>query len=274
MRETRLVRRSRILAFCFVLLVLLTIVSPVGRASAESKELSEIFMSVGATRSSIRAVRAALDDSPLVKSYRFLDKDAAYRELQRIFRNDPDLISNLDPALLPASFRVQLNPGAHMGRFKRAFERMAQVDSVELPASIDIDALASMCDQTRDPARTEVFMQVTASTTAIETVRAELDNSPLVKRYVFVDKNAAFEEFKRIFRKDPDLIKIVTPSLLPVSFRVQLQPGADSNQFDRTFDAMAEVDAVNQPMNPGLARALEQVCGTTATTMTRPSGSS
>lgn len=268
-------RQPRILAFCAFLFVLLTIGSqPVALASTEGKQLSEIFMSVNATRSSISAVRAALDDSSLVKSYRFLDKNAAYREFQRIFRDDPDLIGNLDPALLPASFRVQLNPGASTGRFKRAFERMKEVDSVEVPRSIDIDkTLASMCDQPRDPARTEIFMNVTASPTAIEAVRTALDNSPSVEKYVYLDKNAAFEEFKRIFRKDRDLVKNVTPSLLPASFRVQLQPGADLNQFDRTFDAMAEVDSVERPLSPELTRALEQVCGTTATTTTRPSGS-
>ena len=74
----------------------------------------EIFMNVDATDQQIEDVDAALDDDPNVKSFRFLDKDAAYEEFKRIFRRNPDLVNSITAADLPPSYRVAPKPrGAH-----------------------------------------------------------------------------------------------------------------------------------------------------------------
>ena len=72
----------------------------------------EIFMNVDATDAADRGCRRALDDDPNVKSFRYLDKDAAYEEFQRIFRRNPDLVASITAADLPASFRVAPKPGS------------------------------------------------------------------------------------------------------------------------------------------------------------------
>ena len=71
----------------------------------------EIFMNVNATDQQIDSVKSALDDDPNVARYRYLDKDAAYREFQRIFRSKPDLLNSITAADLPVSFRVAPKPG-------------------------------------------------------------------------------------------------------------------------------------------------------------------
>jgi len=66
----------------------------------------EIFMQVKASQSQIDAVESQLKSSPSVKSYRFFDHDAAYREFKKLFADQPVLVENETPAGLPTSFRV------------------------------------------------------------------------------------------------------------------------------------------------------------------------
>src|SRR5262249_265240 len=66
----------------------------------------EIFMKVDGTDTQIKGVRDGLDEDPNVKSYRYLDKAAAYEEFKRIFKRNPELVSSITAADLPASFRV------------------------------------------------------------------------------------------------------------------------------------------------------------------------
>jgi cell division protein FtsX len=66
----------------------------------------EIFMTVSATDAEIAGVRELLESSRLVKRFRYLDRAAAYEEFARIFREDPDLVRNIDPDMLPPSFRI------------------------------------------------------------------------------------------------------------------------------------------------------------------------
>ena len=54
----------------------------------------------------ITDLRKQLEADKQIKSIRYLNKDAAYAEFKRIFRNDPDLVSNVDAASLPVSFRI------------------------------------------------------------------------------------------------------------------------------------------------------------------------
>lgn len=67
---------------------------------------AEIFMNVEATEDQIQGIETSLKDDANVKSYRYLDKDAAYAEFLRIFRRNPDITRDITPADLPASFRI------------------------------------------------------------------------------------------------------------------------------------------------------------------------
>jgi len=93
----------------------------------------EVFMTVNATDSQISDVRTALEQDPQVKRFRYLDKDAAYEEFQRIFRKDPDLVKNVDAAALPTSFRIVPEQAEFTNPIKRRFEPLAGVDDVATP---------------------------------------------------------------------------------------------------------------------------------------------
>jgi cell division transport system permease protein len=74
-----------------------------------------------------------------------------------------------------------------------------------------------------------VYMNPDATQDQIDAMQRELEESPQVESFVFLDKNAAYEEFRQLFERDsPELIDSVTPDVLPTSFKVK-PVDADSN---------------------------------------------
>ncbi len=67
----------------------------------------------------------------------------------------------------------------------------------------------------------EIFMKVKAPEKQVQDMRQTLENDKTeIKSVRFLDHNAAFDEFKRIFKDQPTLIENIDPSNLPESFRV------------------------------------------------------
>jgi cell division transport system permease protein len=93
----------------------------------------------------------------------------------------------------------------------------------------------------------EIFMRVHATEQQIADVRNALDKDPQVKAFTFLDKQAAFQEFKEIFRKEPDLVKNVNASSLPTSFRVAPLQAELTQQVQRRYEAMSGVSEVATP---------------------------
>lgn len=93
----------------------------------------------------------------------------------------------------------------------------------------------------------EAFMQVHATEQQIADVRAALDKDPEVKSFTFLDKDAAFAEFKEIFRKEPDLVKNINASSLPTSFRIAPAQAELTEGIQRRYQAMSGVDEVATP---------------------------
>jgi cell division transport system permease protein len=65
-----------------------------------------------------------------------------------------------------------------------------------------------------------VFLQADATPEQIESVGNELANSPDVEQITFVDKQAAYEEFKRLFADSPEMVDTVEPDILPPQYKV------------------------------------------------------
>jgi hypothetical protein len=61
-----------------------------------------------ASQPQIDAVRRFLRGSGDVRAFTFVDHAAAYREFQKTFQDQPDLVNSTDPNALPVSFRLVL----------------------------------------------------------------------------------------------------------------------------------------------------------------------
>jgi cell division transport system permease protein len=74
-----------------------------------------------------------------------------------------------------------------------------------------------------------IFLKQDANQTQKDSLRAELENDPLVKEFRFEDRQQAYARFSEIYRDAPDLVAATKPESLPESFRLKL---TDRNQFD------------------------------------------
>jgi cell division transport system permease protein len=65
-----------------------------------------------------------------------------------------------------------------------------------------------------------VFMNPTSSEEQLNSVRKGLEESPEVRNVEFVDKAAAYEEFKSLFARQPELLDAVDQNAMPPSYKV------------------------------------------------------
>jgi hypothetical protein len=89
----------------------------------------------------------------------------------------------------------------------------------------------------------ELFMKPDASTQEVDAVRqALLRDKAEVASFTFLDHNAAYDEFKRIFADQRALVESVAPSALPESFRLVLTRGTRPDDVRARFQGMAGYD--------------------------------
>jgi cell division transport system permease protein len=82
----------------------------------------------------------------------------------------------------------------------------------------------------------EVFMLPRATPSQIRDVRQQLADSQQVKDFRFLDHQDAYEEFKRLFKDSPDLVKNVSPEDLPTSFRIAPERAEDTARIQNYVD--------------------------------------
>ncbi len=66
-----------------------------------------------------------------------------------------------------------------------------------------------------------IYMNPTASGEQIESVQTSLEGNPQVDEVNFLDQDATFDEFQRLFADQPDFVSAIRPEELPQSFRVK-----------------------------------------------------
>jgi cell division transport system permease protein len=65
-----------------------------------------------------------------------------------------------------------------------------------------------------------VYLQPQITVDQKTSIEKDLNDNPDVKDFNFVDQDATYDEFKRLFQNSPQLVETVTPEILPPSFRV------------------------------------------------------
>jgi cell division transport system permease protein len=72
-----------------------------------------VYANAEATPEQIASLRTQLKDNPQIASVKYLDKNASYKEFQRLFPDDPTITDTVTKDQLPTSFRVKpTNPNA------------------------------------------------------------------------------------------------------------------------------------------------------------------
>jgi cell division transport system permease protein len=93
----------------------------------------------------------------------------------------------------------------------------------------------------------EIFMRVNAPEDQIKAVATDLKNDPQVKSVRYLDKKAAYAEFLKIFRRQPDITRDITADDLPASFRVAPIRAELTNVVKRQFETKQGVQDVTTP---------------------------
>jgi cell division transport system permease protein len=98
--------------------------------------------------------------------------------------------------------------------------------------------------QWKNGVQLEVFMNVEATEGQITAVQKALQDDSNVRSFRFLTKQDAYEEFKRLFRDNPDLVETVEPQRLPASFRVAPQRAELTRLVADTYRTSPGVDEV------------------------------
>jgi len=93
----------------------------------------------------------------------------------------------------------------------------------------------------------EIFMQVKASQDQINNVTDMLKHDPNVTSFKYLDHDAAYAEFKKLFADQPVLVENETPAGLPTSFRVVPKTPQLTNTVGAEFKNVPGVNEVNTP---------------------------
>lgn len=219
----------------------------------------EIYMDVRATPEQIERVRDAILAADDINEFAFLTKRDALREFKKIFKDDKELINSIQASSLPVSFRLRVGGDIELEHFAATFEPLDGVDEVGFPvveaeraamsreeACDDFEKLKSTALQ--NAGKIEVFLVVDATDVEIDAVRSKIDSIEGIRRVRYLDKEAALDEFRRIFEDSPDLVEGVDPETLPASFRITLEEAADAKRLKRLLERQPGVDDVATPL--------------------------
>ncbi len=102
-----------------------------------------------------------------------------------------------------------------------------------------------------------IFMQPNASNSQSKAVVTQLATLPSVQRYSYVDKAVSYQEFRRLFANQPDLLNSVSESQIPPSYRVVLKNPSEAPSIGQIFNGQPGVKAVDY--NFAAIQTLEKV---------------
>ena len=92
-----------------------------------------------------------------------------------------------------------------------------------------------------------VFMNPNATKEQTDAIKKNLQDHPQIQRANYVDQKASYVEFKQLFHDQPELIRSVSASDLPPSFRVVPVNKTEKNidQLGKTYGSMPGVKEVS-----------------------------
>lgn len=208
---------------------------------------AEIFMDADASRGAIDAVAGELAADPDVAVVTHLTKDDAYEELLEILPDSTDDVAADD---LPESFRIRVAKHADLDDVVARYTQWPGVDTVlgrPGPAE-ELAAVLSLFERPGPSDRAEIFMDVRADSEQVAAVRRALAVDPDIVDVDHLTEQDAYRHFQQMFAEHPELTGLVTPQILPESFRVRVAQGV---AMEPVVDRYASMPGVDEVLGPG-----------------------
>jgi cell division transport system permease protein len=91
-----------------------------------------------------------------------------------------------------------------------------------------------------------VFMKPDASTDQVDALGTTLRNDPLVSNVDYYDHDKAYAEAKDLFRDTPEMLSVITPEILPTSYRVEPKDKSAETveNLSKKYESQAGVERV------------------------------
>jgi FtsX extracellular domain len=196
-----------------------------------------VVLPAGATSVDVANVQAVLDSTDAVESYAALPaKSLALALFNQRDVSSKRLLARVCTDSSTRIFAIELAravPHA-VSHLASAVVTMAEVQSFDRS---DVDL--------------EIFMQVKATATQVSAVHARVEADRDVIKDTYLDHQAAYAQFKKLFADQPVLIQNETPARLPESFQIELRDGAQASQVAVRYQHLPGVQSVNvQPSGP------------------------
>jgi cell division transport system permease protein len=109
-----------------------------------------------------------------------------------------------------------------------------------------------------DKIEVSVFLATDVTDPQKEDIRRTLEDIPVVQEVFHETKEQAYNRFKEQFKDSPDMVRNVSPSAMPESYRIKL---ADPEQFDQVHDEFCtgQLNASGREVcNPGIDLVVDQ----------------
>ncbi|HEX3211242.1 MAG TPA: permease-like cell division protein FtsX, partial [Actinomycetota bacterium] len=109
-----------------------------------------------------------------------------------------------------------------------------------------------------DKIEVSVFLAPKVPAEQRDTIRSQLDALPAVERVYYESKEDAYTRFRDQFKDSPDMVRNVSPDVLPESYRVKLK---DPTQFAQVHDEFCSGqfnDRGKEICNPGIDSVIDQ----------------
>jgi cell division protein FtsX len=187
-----------------------------------------------------QAILERLRSSGVADQIYYESRAEAYTRFRAQFQDQPDLLTGVDEAVMPESFRVLLDDPGHAATLQRAL--CPDRDSKEAPRCID--GIDSVVDQravvepalvgTFWPRTTDVtvFLLDTATAAQRRAIGARLAAIERVRQVSYESPEAAMRRLRERF--PPERLRL-TPGSPPASFRVALRDPRETAAFVDAF---------------------------------------
>jgi cell division transport system permease protein len=109
-----------------------------------------------------------------------------------------------------------------------------------------------------DKIEVSVFLAPKVPAEQRDTIRQQLEGQPVVERVYYESKEDAYARFREQFKDSPDMVRNVSPDVLPESYRVKLK---DPTQFAQVHDLFCSGrfnDRGKEVCNPGIDSVIDQ----------------
>ena len=109
-----------------------------------------------------------------------------------------------------------------------------------------------------DRIEVSVFLAPKISPEQRESIGQQLRGQSVVERVYYESKQEAYERFKDQFKDSPDMVRNVSPDVLPESYRVKLRDPAQFAQVHDLFCSGRFNDRGREICNPGIESVIDQ----------------